>query len=438
MTITPHVSRAVVSVGAVLFLAAPLAVGAQQSKQTQTPPEAVVIATVNVQDTKILSQDGNTFRISFNLSNRVVRQTGVKYGVQLIRQTKTESTLIDERVYPEVVTLEEHSLVPKEITYTAPGGLGGQYLLLVVSKNESGLPYGSSLAGIVKLSDATPSVFMDPTSCYLTVAGEKGTPHYNLLQGVDLLQTESLILSCNIVNKFGTTTTLTPSFETHYRTVYGPIVTTSEGSAAPITLAPNEQKVVSLTLPRASDPQAYDVSTEFTGNDVSSNTITAHYVVRGASATIQTVSLDKNVYHSGDTANLEFIWSQSAENFAGARYATTTPVTYAAEVQLQNGSGTACAAPVKVTLSDTTKIDQQVAVTKDCVNPTVVVTITDGAGKTLATRTVSSTTPATIEITFWTWVGIVALVLVILGAIIAAALYVRARKAAQALPTYRI
>lgn len=388
----PVFSALACSVFISVFLIGISPASAQTTTASQTPapiPGTVVIATVNIQDAKIVSQEGNTFQLSFSLSNREIRQTGVKYGVQLVSQTKTSSVVVDEKVYPDVLTLEEHSSISKDVTYVAPQNLSGSYMLLIVSKNESGLPYGIAFVSNVTLVATGKGVVIDTGSCFLTVPGEKGSPHYNLTQGVDILANEHLALSCSVTNQTTSAVTLTPSFETRYRSVYGQVVPATGGDTSPVTLAAGEKKTVLVNLPRTTDPQAYDVIMTLASGTLSSNAAVSHYVVRGASATIQNLSLDKDRYRSGDAAQVEFVWAPSADDFAGARYGTTTPATFSARMTLVDGAGAACAAPAQQTLGQDMKVAVPLALTKECTDPKVTLTITDGTGTVLAERTLA-------------------------------------------------
>ena len=101
-----------------------------QLKDTITAAKAVTIATVNIQNAKIISQEGNTLRIAFDLTNREGIQTGVRYAVQLIASTTKGQFLADEKVYPGTLTLAEHSSAHQDITYTAPPSLSVTSILL--------------------------------------------------------------------------------------------------------------------------------------------------------------------------------------------------------------------------------------------------------------------------------------------------------------------
>src|SRR5256885_3871000 len=58
--------------------------------------------------------------------------------------------------------------------------------------------------------------------------------------------------------------TATPSFDTHYRSIFGQRVAQTAPDAAPISFAPHEQKTITLALPKAETPQTYARSEEHT------------------------------------------------------------------------------------------------------------------------------------------------------------------------------
>ena len=357
-------------------------------------PGVVLLATVNVVDVKIISQEGSTFRVSFNLTNRQGIQTGVKYGVRLVSDAKG-AAVADEKVYPATLTLAENSSVVKEITYTAPENLSGSYTLYITSRNESGLPLALTPAGKVTLTATTKGLAVDPTSCYLKIVGEKGSPHYNLVQGVDIASTENLVLTCTATNGESTALSAVPSFETHYRTIYGAIVKQVGGDSTPISFAAGEKKTFSITLPKAGEPQAYDVSTVLKSGSVSSNAIVAHYVISGSSATVQSIALDKNFYMKGDTATFSFAWSPSADDFPNSRIGKGSPTVTSASVTMTDASGNACITPTQKSLSAGIKINIALLLEKDCNNPHVSLSLVDAAGHPLAQKDLTIISPAT-------------------------------------------
>jgi hypothetical protein len=365
--------------------------------QQPPPSKTITLATVNIQNAKITSEQGNVLHISFDLTNRVGMQTGVLYGVMLVSNTAKGQSIADQQTYPTSLTLPEYSSTHEDITYTAPPGLAGTYDVVLTSRNADGFQFAIARVGTIALAAST-GVEIAAGSCVLRVEHESGSPAYALLQGVDIASTENLVLDCTAVNHGATAVSVVPTYETHYRTAFGAVVPQIGGTVTPITLAPQKPTTISLVLPKAGVPQAYDVLVSLKNGTAVSNTVTAHYVLRGESATIQTLTLDKKQYAAGDTAIVSFFWTPSADSFPGSRYdallasttraqgTTTKPAeqksTYFVSMVDQNNA--LCAAPVTETLPTASSIQVPLAITKNCINPDVSVDIRDASGKVLA------------------------------------------------------
>jgi hypothetical protein len=384
-------SLAVLLVSALIFPVSALA-------QTSAPEtgKVVVIATVNIQNTQIVSQSGRVMTIAFDLTNREGIQPAVKYGVSLIQSSAAGKLVADEKVFDEVLTLGEGANIHKEITYTVPEQISGTYDLFVSSRNSNGMPLGSMLVGMVTFyPSAEGSVSIDPSSCFLSVKGDAKNTRYTLLQGVDIASTETLEAHCAVSNTTKETVTLTPSFVTNYRNAYGAVVAATGGDTASVTLASNERKDVVIALPKAATPQAYDVTLALSAEGkVVSNTVKFHYVLRGASATIQNVVWDKGNYQQGDTAVISFSWAPSADTFSGAR-AAGTPITGATvELSMVDENGVSCGAPVSAVLnSDTALVSLNIVTTSGCIHPEIRATVKDATHGVLSTGNFQTVTP---------------------------------------------
>lgn len=68
-------------------------------------------------------------------------------------------------------------------------------------------------------------------------------------------------------------------------------------------------------------PQAYDAIITLLDKEgaVATNTVRAHFVVRGVSATIQLIESDKIIYKQGESANISLLVTGPASNFPDAR-----------------------------------------------------------------------------------------------------------------------
>jgi hypothetical protein len=366
---------------------------------TTTATPVVVIATVNIYNAKIVSQSGRAITIAFDLTNREGIQPGVKYGVSLTQSKPTGQVVADEKVFDEVLTLGAGANIHKEITYTVPEQISGTYDLFISSRNTDGLSLGAMLLGIVTFYPSTQGLIsIDPSSCYATVKGDVKNIHYSSIQGVDIAEAETLEAHCAVSNTTKEAVTLTPSFSTYYRNIYGAIVAASGGDTASVSLAPNEQKVLVFALPKAAVPQAYEVTLSLSAEGkVVSNAVKFRYVLRGASATIQNVTWDKESYQQGDTATVSFFWTPSADISPEARAQGTPLSSPTVEISMTDEHGVACGAPVMEALSSgASLVSLKIITTAICVHPRLSATIKDATHGVLATgnfRTVTSAAP---------------------------------------------
>ena len=349
--------------------------------------EPILIATVNIYKATIISQAENKVTVSFDLANREGAQPQVKYGIELIKETKEGQIHIDEKVYEETLSLSENSQVHKEVIYEAPTNLKGEYAVYVTSKNTSGFPLSIAFAGKIILSGKESLFEIIPESCFLQIKGEKGSPSYMLIQGVDISSDEEVILVCTGANNSNSEMVFTPQYETYYRSLYGEKVLHQGGSLDALVFKPHEKKNFSLTLPKATKPQSYDVKVFIGNKDVFASPIVAHYVLRGVSATIQNIILDKDQYKTGETANLSFIWTQSADNFPGSRAGKGTGIpSVTLNITITDTNQKECAVPFKQTVPQdiiNPKIVLPILITAPCVNPHATIVLQDDKGNVL-------------------------------------------------------
>ncbi len=379
---------------------------------TSTPPVApttLTIATVNIQNAKLLSHDRGVFRISFDITNRVIPQRDVKFSLQLVSQANNVQSIADQKVFDEKLTLAEHSTVHKEIMYTAPPGISGTFLLVLTSENSSGFPFAIATIGKVTLTPDS-GIEVLPSSCYLRVLTDADTAHYFLTQGVDIGPEETLQLTCAVKNHANSVVIVSPSYETHARTVFGQIASATGEEHASISLGPHEKKIITLRLPMAHAPQAYDVQVALKNSLVVSNSVTAHYVLRGSSATIQTLSMDPSSFVKGTTTVISFMWSPSADNFPFSRgQGSASANTYS--LVLTDERGHNCAVPITAPLVNV-YMQVMLAVTSACPNPHLTLALRDSTGILLAQQEVVATTASPL---LFPRLGLLILALFVLG-----------------------
>ena len=360
-----------------------------------TPPDqnAITVATVNVQDISLVKQDNNNLTIGFNISNREGVQPKIIYAVDLLQKDeKGNISLIDQKIYDnDILSLGTKDSVHKEVTYTAPAYLRGGYFVMVEARNPDGLVFGTvKVKNVITLDGTGEGLVVDSAGCVLTVDGETNSKRYILSQGVDISKDETLTAHCKISSTFKEEQTIVPSFQTRYRSAFGKIVDTK--SQEPITIKSGQSIDFTAKLPKMTDPQAYDAILTFKSGmgdpPASSLPVTFHYVLRGQSATIQNLTLDKDYYRAGDIAKAVFFWSGSADSFPGSRLGTAEgEKAIAATFSIIDGEKKACIEPLTKNLNvestgGVEKID--IPMTSDCVNPSITVAIKDIDNKVLA------------------------------------------------------
>lgn len=363
-----------------------------------TPPtnpegKATLVATVNIQNAEIVSQKGNVFEISFEMSNRQIIQNGVKYGVKLVSKVKGNQFLADEKVYDESLYLPENTIIRKNITYVAPETLDGNYSLLVFAGNSSGFSFGISFVKDITLASPAKGLEIVTDSCYLKVEGDKKNTHYGLLQNVDIKESENLRLTCNTINHTKDTLSLTPTYETRNHSSFGDVANTTGGDAMPIKFAPSKSESFSVLLPKAVTPQIYNLKVSLVGTS-SSNAVSVQYIVRGITASIKNLSFDKDYYSRGDKALLTLLWNSSSNQDKFLRsdnLYTSTPL-ISVDGVITNDNGGKCAQKFTQNLSNGFKIEMPVSITAKCLNPHVSLTLKDDKGATLDQKDFSVTT----------------------------------------------
>lgn len=324
-----------------------------QAQESKIDDPGVLVAAVNIYDAKIVSQENNKITLAFVLSNGEQVQSGIKYAVSLMKGEKDGAqTLIDEKIYDEAVSLSENIATTREIIYEAPEYLSGTYDIWIISQNGKGLALGSSNIGKITLTGSNEYIEIQPSSCQLQVQGE------------------ILLANCTIINNFKTEQTIIPVFATYYPDKFGEKIKTDKLEA--ITLNPNESRPISLIIPKAEKPRAYDAVMSFVKDDkVVSNQATFHYALDGISAIIQNLRLDKDYYAEGDTAAIS-LFSVSSTNDGKVNL----------ELVINSGK-TVCSDTIKQELDSNKQVDLETKIIKDCSNPEALAVLKDKDGNVL-------------------------------------------------------
>ncbi len=350
---------------------------APEVKSELPKAQGVLVASVDINNAKIVFQDGKTFKISFKIANGQGLQTGVKYGIKLFSDEKNPY-LADEKVYDEALTLHPESSVSREIVYTPPSGLNGNFVILLDSKNESGFPFANVVVGKIKLTASTKGIQILPESCYVQILGDKDTK-YLITKTVEINSDQTLSLTCTAINNSMESLTVSPFFDTRYSSSYGePAPQTTEENEA-IIFEKSQKKTFSVTLPKGDISKPYNLKLSLSDGVNFSNNVSLNYIIKGLSATIQQISLDKDYYRTGETAELSLIWFGSGMTAGMASNVSLT-------TSITNKKGRQCIEENTETISrdissPINKISYPVKTT--CEDPLVKVVLSDPSGKVL-------------------------------------------------------
>lgn len=347
--------------------------------------DIVQIATVNIYDAKISSQRGNDFLISFDLNNKEDVQPQIIYSVGLITRSD-EKNVIDQKIYSEdVLSLGGGETIHKDVLYTAPASLNGEYDLFLESRDRGGLLFAKVLVGSVKLNGG--GDFIELSSCYLTVKGESFDKKYSINQGVDVDADEFLIAHCNAKSNFEGTIPVTPNFTNYYRTIFGENLGNSDLPRYEIKYGENEDLQFIIAKPK--DPQAYEavLVLKDSNGKVISNSVNFKYIIHGLSATIYNVKFDKNIYNAGEKSKISFLWYASADYFSHPRKQGTDFKNGSIEISLFNDAGKLCADVFKKNVSINEQgipMEITLVISNTCKNPLLKGKIFSSEGALLA------------------------------------------------------
>jgi uncharacterized protein (UPF0333 family) len=367
----------------------PAVLSQNQNDSNDSQTKTIVIATTNIYNQKLISQNGNTLKIGFDLSNRENIQPGVKYSVSVLKagddSEKWKKTVIDEKVYDEKLSLLPNQNLYREIEYSAPDYLSGNFEVWLNSKNDKGLLLALAKIGDINFSGNGQFIEIQENSCSLAIQGEINDKKYSIYQGVDFSVKEKAFLSCQVKNNFTKDINFTPNFAVYYRDIFGEKITEIEQVA--VSIASGEERVLMLEVPKVEKPQAYDSLLSFSdiqGKTIS-NRIKIHYVIQGLSATFENFLLDKDYYRKGDIAKLTVLWENSSDSFQNARLRRVENDKKTMSIGIFDGEGNICSKSFSAEIGNNQPEPKtfEVAIKSECINPQVKATIKDKDGNTL-------------------------------------------------------
>lgn len=382
----------VVASFALALLFSPVLASAQVEDATNSEA-GTVLAEINLSGAELV-QEGNQVTVSFVADNYGSKpQSDIHYGLEILKVSEDGTQeLVDTVVLPEAKTILPGISGFEEINYSISNLAPDTYEVWVLAQTPGGLVVGIALAGKVT-SDLTNALEIKSQSCRLVVAGSE--TEYLLSDGVDVAADEDLVLKCPVMNHGLAARQITPEFVTHERSVFGDLVEMTYPTVAAVEILPGEEKVMEISIPKASLPQAYDIVVTYKSatDGAISNKAIVHYVLQGQSATVQSVNFSKDTYAAGEEIELTVLWSESADTFPESRSGGTKKTEdYFVGVTVTDQTGYVCGTGEAKTGDDT--LTMKIASAETCTNPTAAVVLKTASGQVLDSESVT-VVPAT-------------------------------------------
>jgi hypothetical protein len=375
----------------VLSLLVPIVSLAQEPVETVIQDERR-LAQINLSNAALISQDNDSLSVSFVLENLGSSpQSDLRYQVQLVvEDVDGMQPVADFIVSEEVISLLPEATISRVVNYPLAGIAPGKYTVWITAGTSGGMILGLGKAGEITIESAS-VLGISARNCQLTVGDDQ--KKYDIYQGVDISISEDIWVECLVKNHSVGTIKAFPEYKTFRRNVYGPEVSTPVSDVVTFDFSGGEEKMIIFNLPKAINPQAYDVTFRLinTENNLPiSNRLATHYVLKGESATIQNLNFDKPYYLNGEQINLDVVWTGPADNFYDSRdgHGTIIEGGLIAQVSIFDGTGVPCVTPTEVVLEegrDTVSFISQ----RDCIKPVAKLNLVTKTGILLDSREIS-------------------------------------------------
>ena len=352
-----------------------------------------VVANVGLYNAKIIEKSEEKLKIYFEIKNNDSKtHSDLVYAVEIIEKLDgSVGVSRAKKVYNEKINLTEKQQVEKEIEFKIPQYLSGDFEVLVSLADVNGLLMALNTIDKIHLENSNPFIEMKMEKCYLTVEGESGGQKYSMVEGVAVDENENLVVNCEVENHFNESKNVKPELKFYKRSLYGDQIDFDFNVDEEFIFEANEIKLIHFSLPKPEKSQAYSVSMNLVeNNNVISNQAKVHFVIGGASATVQNISLDKNYYKKGDKMELNLLLSGSADSFPNSRIETTELSDIFVEVFVFNSDNNSECVFLKDTVSSNYPMAEydNLEVLNDCHNPQATVVLRDENDNILDERTV--------------------------------------------------
>ncbi len=317
---------------------------------TTTPRTAILVANINLTNTKLTKIADNDYTVSFVLTNTSEKQDSVNYRFSFVDQ---QGKIVSTRVYPANLTLEKNTPVFINEKLVVPEGLTGTYIVRVQALTFAGLPLGTGVAGQITLEgEKTPHL----TGCTINKSGYE--------------QNQILPVTCSIasskplasyVQENGGHVVKTMAFyrnEPVERTSLVAEIVNNRATAKLVGLTtPGVYTLISQLMTRGGVPVGAEIVQNFT--------------IQGTAVSILNLLLDKDYYDKGEKA-------QATPSFSF--FTTNQNKDFVLTANLAGNRGP-CAEEFRQELRGRSASQITFDITKRCENPSLTVKVSDAKGK---------------------------------------------------------
>jgi hypothetical protein len=357
---------------------------------------------ISIENLKIVSQNNNLLKISFDAVNgNPYSRNEIMYGVLLNKKSETSEDLPyygeARQFYPEKIFFDVNTRISRTIEYTAPDYLSGEYLLSVELYKDNGLYLGGQqLDDPIKLEGINNILEIVPSSCTIEVGeGENGRSYSPNGEASLNPQEEKVIGICQVINHSDKQITFTQSSKIYRESILKSQSPLIQNNDSTFQFEPKEESLIFFPLPTDLDPQIYDVEVFLKdGKEIISNSTIVRYLLQGASVAIWDIIFDSSFFLEGENIpaflNIFFYPGQSEEEKSldcdliikdktdGQICGQTSQELTADEEEFEEVKN------LNYMISHSYDLEFSVPISKECKNPIASVIAKDKNGKILA------------------------------------------------------
>ncbi len=267
-----------------------------------------------------INYSDGVLNVDFEMYTLVGIEPNVKYGLFLAKPVDGGVIVYDTLNPTEQISVGVNSIM-RELNYTFPKQLSGEYQVWFQATNDKGMILFIDVIYNAKLNRVKEYLGINKLNCGLFIDSSENS--FLLGEGVSVNSDEELSVSCVLKNNYSKEIIVYPKFETFRRTSFGEKISSVIDKNQTKIIQKNSEDTINFIIPKAGVPQAYDlVISLLSDEDIISDKIDIHYVLSGLSATIKKFEIEKYDFFSGENADINIIWTPSADSFFGSRSAT--------------------------------------------------------------------------------------------------------------------